>query len=241
MPIIELPSPLSLYEPPANLAARQFVALWAVMAYPHDAAARQRLNDVQKAASISDAIRRAREPLVRTDLALWLAAAPDPSAVRASVETSAFAGTIAGLMLGWIVFRGRQRATMATASLGAAIRATDKACRRAGLRGASIDTIRLRLWPAYRPVAHLWTAYQYWRDGGHDDSALATPEDVRQLLAIGEAFRLAGETFRPLRADATVLDPAETWRVDSALSATWPPVDLECDAVADWDPRLRIG
>jgi hypothetical protein len=56
---------------------------------------------------------------------------------------------------------------------------------------------------------------------------------------IGEAFRREGESFKPLRAGAPILDPATTWRVRPEVSATWPSLELWFGDPNAWDLKRR--
>jgi hypothetical protein len=232
-------------EAPEGICALDFMHLWGLMCHPGDEAAQDKLAHAIAAGNALDNIRRIKEVfddlLVDSDLTLWLAGAPDAkTTIIASAENAAFGGTISGVILGWVIFRGQREDTRATASLGSAFRMIQEACAKGWWRGGSISNIKQNIWPTYRPVAHLWAALHIWNDMECGTDVLITPSGMYHFLMMAEWLRRAGETFKPANADAPVLDATDTWKIRPEVSAEWPPFELGCRDLGTWDLRATI-
>lgn len=231
----------------ATCAAIDFLYLWGLMCHPGDEAAQERLAEAIGAGHVLEIIREAENifesVLVDSTITRWLAGAPDVEAtIISSAKAAAFAGTVSGFILGWVIFR-RQRADLrATASLTKAIRMVQDACTHGRRQEGRTDNIRKHLWPRYRPVAHLWAALQVWNDIEYGDAALATPAGMSRFLMMAEWFRREGEALKPLRAgeEERILREDETWKVRSEVSAEWPTFEVGCRDIDAWDLRKRI-
>lgn len=246
MPFFELPSErLTIAdEPPENLAARDFAHVWGVMCYPEDERARRRLDDSFTAASLVDEIRRARTAmgrvLVEDLIALKLAAAPNPADTvpATTTEANVTGGMIAGLILGWVVFRARRHDTRATASIRCACRMIHEACVKGRGYGKRKDNVRQHVWSPRSSVAHLWAGMRYHQSIG--THPIHSPSGVPEFLITAEAFRREGESIRPKHSGPAVLDASKTWKLREETAERWPSVDLTCETLDEWDPRVCI-
>lgn len=81
-----------------------------------------------------------------------------------------------------------------------------------------------RIWPLFRPVAHLWAGYL-------TSGAAIFPcrsDGLSMFLATAEDYRIAGETLRLKRSNTTALTRGETWKTPANLDLplikiTWEP------------------
>jgi hypothetical protein len=249
MPYIIFPSEVTDIpetEPVKNVCALDFIHLFGIMCYPSDSAARDRLAEAISSRNVLSLIERIRgqygdthEILVDGESVLRLAGAPDMmSTVRQAVEDAAFGGALAGNVLGWVLFRGEQPETHATASLGSAFRMIEEATRAGGWRGGGTENMKRNIWPTYRPVAHFWAALSMWRDmeGGN----FTTARDMLHFLGMAECLRKKGETFVPLRANAPLLNCEETWKMRPEVVTSWPKFEIQCGDLDTWDLRKHI-
>jgi len=196
------------------------------------------------ASNVKTWIRQAKsfgEVNVDADVALMLAEAPKLELeFGADIARAGFGGVISGTILGWVVFRHESPETRSSASLHRAFRMVENACKKGGWRGATFDNLRKNIWPIYSPVAHLWAALQILEDRGYSLEHLAAAHGMYELLIMSEWFRLKGEACIPLRANASILDPEETWKVRPEVSEEWPTLDIQCRDLDAWDLGVRI-
>jgi hypothetical protein len=182
-------------EPVKNVCALDFIHLYIIMCYPRDVAAQDRVAEAISCGGFLSVIEKIRERygntheiLVDSELVLRLAGAPNMmSTLEQAVEDAAFDGALAINVLGWIVFRGEQPETRATASLGSAFRMIEEAARASRWRGGGIENMKRNRWPTYRPVAHFWAALALWNDmeGGN----FTTVRDMLLFLMMAECLR----------------------------------------------------
>jgi hypothetical protein len=249
MPYIIFPSEvvdIPETEPVKNVCALDFIHLFGIMCYPSDSAARGRLAEAISSGNVRSLIERIRgqygnthEILVDSELALRLAEAPDMmSTLEQAVEDAAFDGALAGNVLGWILFRGEQAETRATASLGSAFRMIEEATRSRRWRGGGTENMKRNIWPTYRPVAHFWAALSMWRDREGGD--FTTVKNMLLFLGMAECLRKKGETFVPLRANAPLLNSEETWKIRPEVANHWPVFEVQCRNLDAWDLRKHI-
>jgi hypothetical protein len=96
----------------------------------------------------------------------------------------------------------------------------------------------IKLWKKYKPVAHLWAAYQILhRDYEETDPArflnLAFMSiELPELLAVAEICRRFGTQFKPLNTNKPLLDPAESWRCPKGLQLT--DLAITIPPFSDW-------
>lgn len=230
-----------------GIAIPSFGPLLAIMCEPHDEERRSRFVHAVHAQAMTPAIETEGEisASIPAEHVAWLMAAPDMSSkLREMLDGSVFSGTLAGIVLGWCLFRYRRPDTAASASLGAACRAIDEAAAKNGWRGGGIENMKKHIWPRFRPVAHLWAAFHIMSDRGETEALIGC--DIRAMehfVLISEWLREEGETFRPknARATDTLLRPDKTWKVDrAAWGDNWPPVRIECADLSTWDPKVRF-
>jgi hypothetical protein len=249
MPYIIFPSEvidIPKTEPAKNVCALDFIHLFGIMCYPSDSAARDRLAEAISSGNIRSVIEKIRgqygnthEILVDGGLTLWLAGAPDMmNTLGQAVEDAAFGGALAGNVLGWILFRGEQPETRATASLGSAFRMIEEATRAGRWRGGGTENMKRNIWPTYRPVAHFWAALSMWRDMEGGD--FTTARNMLLFLGIAEFLRKKGETFVPLRANTPLLNSEETWKIRPEVANDWPVFEVQCRDLDAWDLRKHI-
>lgn len=222
--------------------------LYSIMCYPRDEAAQERFAKALQAGETLAAIDAAKreygdELKVHADADMMLSTAAAPKlheTLQQAATDAAFGGTVSGIILGWIIFRGKRPETRSTASLGGAFRMIQEACDAGRWRGGKIDNLKRHIWPTYRPVAHLWAALHVWRERA--SGLPLKPDDLHQFLMMAEWFRRQGEEFHVgrSRAGAAVLDSNETWKIRPDVSAEWPPCEVRCSNLDAWDLRPRI-
>jgi hypothetical protein len=225
-----------------------FMHLYSLMCYPHDDAAQERFADALVAGetlALIDAAKReyGDDLKLHADAALMLSVASAPNlheSIREAAANAAFGGTVSGMILGWIIFRGQRPDTRSTASLGAAFRMIEEACKQGRWRGGKVENLKRHIWPTYRSVAHLWAALHVW-DNQAERPPLA-PDELHHFLMTAEWFRRNGEAYHVdrSRAGAAVLDADETWTIRPDVSAEWPSFDLQCRDLDAWDLRKQI-
>ena len=218
--------------------------LYGIMLHPRDDVARNRLGQGVVAEYVVGRLNELKEISERVkvdaDVALSLADAPKlHSELYSAVDGAGFAGAVSGLILGWIVFRHERPDTRASASLRGAFRMVETACIKERIRGGTVDNLRRNVWPAFRPAAHLWAAFQIWTDK-FSSGELGTAQGLYVFLMMSEWFRLKGEACIPQRSNAPILDANETWKVRPEISREWPTCDLQCGNLDAWDLRIRI-
>ena len=249
MPYIIFPSEvidIPKTEPVKNVCALDFIHLFGIMCYPSDSAARDRLAEAILSGNVRSLIEGIRgqygnthEILVDSELTLRLAGAPDMmGTLEQAVEDAAFDGALAGNVLGWILFRGEQPETRATASLGSAFRMIEEATQAGRWRGGGTENMKRNIWPTYRPVAHFWAALSMWRD--MEGENFTTVRAMLHFLGMAECLRKKGETFVPLRAHAPLLNSEETWKIRPEVVNDWPVFEVQCRDLDAWDLRKRI-
>jgi hypothetical protein len=218
------------------------------MSYPRNDAAQERLVQGVLAGDTKNVIAELQVRFgethnitVSAELALQLFNAPDARTVaEQSAAEAAFGGTVAGVILGWTIFRAERPDTRTSASLGNAFKMIDQACKVGRWRGGGIENLKRHIWPAFRPVAHLWAALHVWNDREYEFSQLNTPKGLGLFLIMAEWFRNKGEGYTPTRAKMPILDAEETWKVRPEVSRDWPSFDIRCDNLDAWDLRKRI-
>jgi hypothetical protein len=218
--------------------------LYGIMFHPRDDVTRARIEQAFVAGTVATAISEAKEAFetvrVDADVALSLAEAPKlHSELYGALEGAGFAGAVSGMILGWIVFRHERPDTRAGASLRGAFRMVETACIKERIRGGTVDNLRRNVWPAFRPAAHLWAAFQVWTDQ-FSSGELETAQGLYVFLMMSEWFRLKGEACIPQRSNAPILDANETWKVRPEISREWPTCDLQCGNLDAWDLGIRI-
>jgi hypothetical protein len=167
--------------------------------------------------------------------------APDAQTVaQQSAINAAFGGTVAGLILGWTLFRAERSDTRMSASLSNAFKMIDEACKQGRWRGGGVENLKRNIWPTFRSVAHFWAALHIWNDKGYDFSQLSTPSGLGLFLMTSEWFRNKGESYVPTRAKAPILEAKETWKIRPEVSSDWPSFDVQCVDQDAWDLRIRI-
>lgn len=220
------------------------------MAYPQDGPARQKVVEAVDAGNIKALIEDAQALVdkagrgsvnVSGKLALLLAGAPDMyDTIGAAVDQSAFGGRICGMMLGYMVFRGERPETRSTASLNSALRMVEEGCRLGGWKGGSRQNIKQHIWPAFRPVAHLWAAYQFVENSSIDVGASFDPQHLKIFLWTAEWFRRKGEALVPPHGREAILSSDETWKLRPKVTRDWPAVDIGEQHLDNWDLRHRV-
>jgi hypothetical protein len=252
LPFIDLPSQApnfpkdGTYDP----VAFDFFQIFTTMAYPRDLAAQQRVTDAVNAGNIAALIREAQEYVDRGKIGgvtvdgkitLFLADAPDMmTELDAATDTSGFGGRLAGMALGYMVFRFERADTRSSASLGAAFRMIEEGCRKGGWRGGSRGHMRQTIWPTFRAAAHLWAAYQFMEGGQLDMGTNLNPTTLRTFLGGAEWFRRKGEALIPLHGNEPVLLAKETWKIPPELMKDWPTIDLREEDLDRWDLRKVV-
>ena len=225
-----------------------YLHLFGLMAYPDDEVSHAQLASAIAAwdtrSKLAELIRRfgnTHEISVNGRITLNLADAPDArESVKAAAEVSAVGGSLAGIMLGWMVFRAEQPATRAQVSLGDAFRMVDEAYRKHRQRGGGIENLKRHIWPRFRPVAHLWAALHVWNDREVPIETRMTGRDFHQFLMAAEWLRRKGESLKPKRATTAILPRGRTWRIRHEVSKDWPKFDLQCKDLGAWDLRKRF-
>ena len=91
----------------------------------------------------------------------------------------------------------------------------------------SEKTFNNRIFPRYKPVAHLWASYldTAWRG---DKAFPCRLINLEFFLALAEAYRIQGETLIPRYSKNPFLDPKKTWKVPKKIHL--PHISLEFKA-----------
>jgi hypothetical protein len=150
--------------------------------------------------------------------------APRLTALQQEVRRPFTRGLVAGLLLYEVV--GWASLNPAIAGLG---RVKAHIVKRRIFPRVSVKTIDNIIWPSFKPVAHLWAAYQSIRLSTRDVAFPCRIRDLQEFLSTAESFRQAGERLKPKQARETILDPNKTWRPPSTIVV--PAIDLDFERV----------
>jgi hypothetical protein len=136
-------------------------------------------------------------------------------------------GFLAGYKLRKIVGLSMLRAPDATSEKVTA--AIGNLMKRKGFRSISEKTITNQIWPQFRSVAYLWASY-YHRSLNRDGADAPFPcrvAELRDFLAVAEAFRLYAEVTRTAVRSRTILTPGTSIALPAGLSVPAVALDFE--------------
>ena len=91
----------------------------------------------------------------------------------------------------------------------------------------SPKTVNNKIWPAFRPVAHLWAATWARHKGQHDREFPCDLDHLPEFLAWAEAFRRLGETTRLTPKSPKMLRAHQTMRLAPEIEKCLPHCSLE--------------
>ena len=71
-----------------------------------------------------------------------------------------------------------------------------------------------KYWVMYKPVAHIWAGYIFWKlnDNSTKYDFRKSDDGLFKFLALSEVFREFGESFLPHGQKEPLLNPDETWK-----------------------------
>jgi hypothetical protein len=144
--------------------------------------------------------------------ALHFRSLPRLEDVYPTLEMAAYAGQTSGEIL--LAILGEARHEPNVASLERGIKMAGEVLKET--RKASRTTL-LRAWRQYDGVAHLHAAANLFRDDPDGFVFPCGPSTISDFLAVAEKLREAGEAFRPLKGQSTILDAARTWKVPPGI------------------------
>ena len=151
-------------------------------------------------------------------------------------------GLTTGYILGWCWSRAQFADTAPSASLSAACRMVAEAYRKTRRSGGSLGNIKTHKWPAYRSVAHLWTAYILFNEYGWLKQLLdGDISIVTNFISVSEYFRQFGESHRAknARATDTLLPVDDTWKCDPTdFEVPSTEIKLQRNGLGLWDARV---
>ncbi|WP_040619990.1 hypothetical protein [Rhodovulum sp. PH10] len=152
---------------------------------------------------------------------------PSAAEINAETETRHLYGGLAGCILAETIARIDGNMPL---SMGEII---NRACKSAtanagGWRKAQITpkTVQNRVWRDWKPVAHLWAAYnRLYQEHGKAWVWPCPKVQLTRFLGEAEAWRAIGETLKPRQSDTTVLPAGIAVRIPG--SDRLPRVKLE--------------
>jgi hypothetical protein len=142
----------------------------------------------------------------------FVSGAPRLSDIREDSQKAFVHGVACGLVVGEII--RRRDAGHARAQLGTVMDAAAAILTGAGgvpLSRKTLDAV----WPRFRTVAHLWTAYLLTAATSGEPTFPCRLDKLADFLSVAEWYRIEGESFRPKQSDRPVLLADKTWRMPS--------------------------
>lgn len=151
-----------------------------------------------------------------------LASAPSLNEVLARGAARACGGSVAGEMLLFLLTCARYHPEHVSVKKAVYIQGfvLDGAVNGYGKEVTSNPSKIKEWWSQFRPVAHLWAAFEIWQKDLAQARELSPAEGLMGFLSIAEALRKEAESCfaraQRLR-HGPILDPTETWRVSPEL------------------------
>lgn len=210
------------------------------MLYPHPDESHIRERNIETATLEYCGPLRLKEllsPTLQENLFLAALAATPPATIREEKEEPRCHGIVVGSILRDVI--GSNEINL-DASIGSFVKRWGEELSKRKYR-VSESTIRNTIWPRMKRVAHFWAARvelvhkNYyageWLAPVCESESNRFPcqlDQLRDFLAVAEAYRLKGETIRPKRSPTgTVLDPTETLRLPDFLEIAPAPLQFD--------------